>query len=323
MTQINVNNPDAVAKGYVDFFIELESADWPKDIRSAGIPEELKGINWGYEPRIALPKGKVFQYCRVPKADFEKIQRHPFFEDKIVGKSWVELWERPYEFRDHIFFVSDARRTEGTTTESQIEYRHIPISSAKHTDLIQDDMARPFGVIAGDDVPGFSVLPVLLPDLDETIKTIEASAQLRFGDPYELAHRKVVVERITALQNELKGLRLAHGGIGHNNPPPDSGVLVEKYSEIAEAANNLETEISKPEPDALAVGRSVQMLHGVLKWAAAKADLTFDEFLKTLARVGALGAVVGLTGKWAEVLQLIQSVVSASAKWLSSITLPF
>lgn len=165
--------------------------------------------------------------------------------------------------------------------------------------------------------------PDIVPDLDEIVRGIEAGTQVRFGDPYELAQRKVVVERITTLQQALERLRPTRGGIGHNRPPPDNDVSAEKSTEIAEAANYISTELSKPEPDALAVGRSAQTLKGVLKWAAAKADMAFDEFLKKLAHVIALAAGLGLAGHWDEVLQAIQSVVNAAANWLSSITLPF
>jgi len=163
--------------------------------------------------------------------------------------------------------------------------------------------------------------PDIAPDLDEIVQRIDAGTQVRFGDPYEIAQRKVVVERITALQQALERLRPAHGGIGHNKPPPDNNVTVERSTEIAEAANSISTEIGKQEPDALAVGRSAQALKGVLKWAAAKVDMAFDEFLKKLA--GSSAVVVVVTGYWDEVLKAAQGIVNAVAEWLSSITLPF
>lgn len=192
-----------------------------------------------------------------------------------------------------------------------------------HTDAVLEAVARPYGIFAGDDVPEFSILPDMLPSVGEIIRRIEAGVQLRFGDPIELAQRKVVVERITALQQALEGLRPAYGGIGHNKPPPDNDLAAKKSTEIAEAANNINIEISKPEPDALAVGRSAQVLYGVLEWAAVKANMALDEFLKKLAGGVGLATAVGLTQYWAEVLQFVQSVVSASTKWLSSITPPF
>ena len=165
--------------------------------------------------------------------------------------------------------------------------------------------------------------PDVIPDLDKIVGEIEAGAQMRFGDSYELAERNIVAENIAILRQALEEHRPAHGGIGHNMPPGGSDEALEKATEIAAAAESISEEINKPEPDALAVGRSAQTLKGIVGWAAEKADMAVDEFMKTLAKGIAAAVVVGLVGIWADVLQAVQSVVSAATNWLSTITLPF
>jgi hypothetical protein len=162
-----------------------------------------------------------------------------------------------------------------------------------------------------------------IPDLDDIVREIEAGTQVRFGGPDELLERKVILERISALEDALEKLQPPHGGIGHNQPPPDNDIAIEKSAEIIEAANSIKTELRKDQPDALAAGRSALILKGILKWAAAKADMAVNVFVTALAGKMGYDAAIDLKGAWAEVLRVIHSIIIAVINWLSSISMPF
>ena len=142
---------------YVDFFAELDGTAEPNDHVRTKVPEDLRGIYWSNTPPISLPNEKLFYHCRVPRTDFERIRGHPFFEGKIVGQDWQELWSRPYVFRDHVFFVSVDRRDKEIYPESEFVRIRVPIASVRRLDQRVENVARPRGIFAGDTAPEFPI----------------------------------------------------------------------------------------------------------------------------------------------------------------------
>ena len=125
------------------------------------------------------------------------------------------------------------------------------------------------------------------------------------------------------LEQALAKLQPAPGGLGHNNPPLDDDVAIQKSMEISEAANNISAELGKAEPDALVVGRNAQALKVVFNWASTKANMAADEFSKKVGQGAAVAALVGFTALWIDVVQAVQNVLVSATTWLSSITAAF
>lgn len=167
----------------------------------------------------------------------------------------------------------------------------------------------------GDQFDGF------LGTLDHEVIRLVAGVQPLFGHATDLVFRERLLRRISVLQEELEKLTPQYGGMGHNNPPSDMELLKEKEEEIVEATETIRSELVKADPDALKVGKSAQMLGGVLKFFAEKGEMMLDEYLKELARFAAKATVV--IPAIISIGLIALEIIKGAAGWLSAITLPF
>src|SRR5262245_57233814 len=55
----------------------------------------------------------------------------------------------------------------------------------------------------------------------QIIDRLHSGVKPTYGDGYELEQRQAILERLDSLKSALAQTRPAHGGIGHNRPPPD------------------------------------------------------------------------------------------------------
>lgn len=168
--------------------------------------------------------------------------------------------------------------------------------------------------------------------LDEILSELERGVRPRFGDAFELDQRKSIVGRLDALKKALEPAKPAHGGIGHNRPPPDADEpQVTVVDEIREAEATIRREVEKSEPNAVEVARAASRLSVALGWLAKKADVAAENFAKELG--GSLGkwagpALIGGIGYAVATVvpglgEAIHSVITHVVAWLSNVTSPF
>ncbi|MEP6020404.1 MAG: hypothetical protein ABJ251_18170 [Paracoccaceae bacterium] len=107
----------------------------------------------------------------------------------------------------------------------------------------------------------------------------------------------LLIEHVRSIPSEL-------AGIGHNKPPEgitDFPIIHYEFSQILTATSVVQTELEETSPDQSRLQDSLDVLGKVLasaaKWSAKKLDTSLDEFLKTLAKSGAI-AVSGAAGAW-------------------------
>ncbi|MEA3045199.1 MAG: putative restriction endonuclease [Sphingomonadales bacterium] len=99
-----------------------------------------------------------------------------------------------------------------------------------------------------------------LPELDEVSDELEAvqtrirsGTPLHFGTAVERRQRRLVLDRLAALEEEIQRLRAQPGMIGHNLPPPDDDELSPSVREVGSAIETIRGELGKPAPDAATV----------------------------------------------------------------------
>jgi len=163
-------------------------------------------------------------------------------------------------------------------------------------------------------------------DLDDLISQLESGAATRFGSEDEQHERAQLIERITALENEIERLRPTHGGIGHNQPPtdhvdseaaPSSSLSDELANELNAAAASAKVELAKPEPEALTVAKSVSWLRRSLEFLSKSAvDGAAKEVGKNALLIVAVPLGTSLAAK-------ILEVISAAIHWLGTVITPF
>lgn len=94
-------------------------------------------------------------------------------------------------------------------------------------------------------------------DIEVIVARLQTGLRPRFGDAYELTQRREILGKVSELRKALARVSPAHGGIGHNRPPPDEdspqAVIVQ---EALDAGEVIEQELVRPEPNALEVAKA-------------------------------------------------------------------
>jgi len=163
--------------------------------------------------------------------------------------------------------------------------------------------------------------------LDQIIDRLKSGVKPTYGDGYELEQRRAVRERLDKIRATLAQVTPAHGGIGHNMPPPDDdspqAVVV---IEVRDAEETVSKELAKPEPNALEVANATSRLQAALGWLGKKVDVASDSFAKAIGTAGGIAVVTGIA-KAAHMLppflQLIAEIIQHVTQWLSYVTTPF
>jgi len=142
------------------------------------------------------------------------------------------------------------------------------------------------------------------------------------GSAAEQAQRRMVLDRLTALEREIEAIKPQLGMMGHNNPPealaPDPEILA---GEISDAAATIRTELAEGQPDVAAVARGVSALQRIWKMLRAARDEAgkFAGAVKEKARDKAAELVVAAVGGGAlyghQIVDALQSTVAAIGHW--------
>jgi hypothetical protein len=103
-------------------------------------------------------------------------------------------------------------------------------------------------------------------DISDEVSRIQEIAQSKlspsYGDENELAQRQTIVERVEALEREIKRFKPADAKMGHNLPPEameteaPSAVL----DDLTASASALKKELSKPSPDVPEISKHADIL---------------------------------------------------------------
>lgn len=193
-----------------------------------------------------------------------------------------------------------------------------PIAPVGQSFLIDTD-----GAFLTDADGAFLTSPVT-PDLDELTEALEAGHPSLTGNPADLRRREQLIDQIAAVKQQLAELRPQHGGVGHNNPPPDEGEGAQTSSVldiVEETVDHLGIELAKVEPDAIQVGRTGRTLRNAVHWLSGKGDLFAEEFAKAFGK--SLGESAGKAFAIASLIALLGTLVTHVATWLQAISWPF
>ena len=170
-------------------------------------------------------------------------------------------------------------------------------------------------------------LPDEEPDvLQALIERLKAGTPAHLGDAAELEQRQAVIARLDALRVVLDAAAPTHGGIGHNNPPPDDETEGPEIAEMRRLETTIRTELQKTQPEAVVVAQSASRLRAIAGWAGKKLDTATDAFAKAvgdgLGKATVAGALVlgGLLIPGAG--DTVRAVVGQVVTWLTHITLP-
>ena len=156
--------------------------------------------------------------------------------------------------------------------------------------------------------------------LPQIIERLQAGVKPSYGDAFEVAQRRALLEKLDQFRSALQQITPSHGGLGHNNPPPDEDGLPD-LQEIREVTQTIQQEVAKPEPDALQVATSTSRLKKLADLLVAGAGLIGIGILK---RAGEKIADAVLTKPVLDSLhQIAADVVHQAVIWLSHVTIPF
>jgi len=179
-------------------------------------------------------------------------------------------------------------------------------------------------ILNRDDAHRGNVADLIVPADDELDFNDLASPERahHLGSEAEQAQRRMVLDRLTALEREIEAIKPQLGMMGHNNPPealaPDPEILA---GEISDAAATIRTELAEGQPDVVAVARGVSALQRIWKMLRAARDEAgkFAGAVKEKARDKAAELVVAAVGGGAlyghQIVDALQSAVAAIGHW--------
>lgn len=131
---------------------------------------------------------------------------------------------------------------------------------------------------------------------DEFVRTLEEIRERlangetpSFGSDQERAARSQVRQKISEARDAIPP-PVSYGSIGHNKPPDEFALQSDDLKEVQTNLDELDAELQSETPDVNEVVAKASFFRRTLGWAAAKLDLTVDEFCKSFGKT--LGAAV-------------------------------
>lgn len=276
-------------------------------------------VDWGVTPSQLKRFGKKRQ---VP---YLLNWFHQNFEDPAESTPYVSaeggyqwIWGGPYNARDALYNEFGSGVSEEAVEEAveEIEsdglYDWAPSSWRRADDFEEppDDLVDEPEVI----------------DLDEIEARLKAGVRPDLGNDFELTQRRRALLEIDKLEMELPAQNPVHGGLGHNNPPPEYRLTEEDLALVKGEAASIRYELNQKTPDVSKVATSTRRMKKVVDWMLQKVDLAAEEFAKAFGRkAGELAPTAILGGLlWCGgVFGHLWNVVVFAAQWLQTVTLPF
>lgn len=116
--------------------------------------------------------------------------------------------------------------------------------------------------------------------LEQITDRLRSGVKPTYGDGYELEQRRAILGRLDTLKSALAKMTPAHGGIGHNRPPPDDdSPQALAIIEIREAEHTISRELAKAAPNALEIANATSRLRTALGWIGKKLDKGVDAII--------------------------------------------
>lgn len=274
---------------------DFETDVTPRDIRDYGLDEQVNFMDQWF------------------RALFEDPQNEMPYAEPDEPYNYRYLWGGPYDAAEELWgnFESLASKE---AIEQAIEYvQRDGIIEWAPTSNHPDRRAAEEEVIEE-----YEYDP---PSLEEVKKRFEYGTKPQFGNGYELQLRAEVQKRIEELRSLKAESKNTHGGIGHNNPPDETGLPPEMTSDALQAVEEIDQQLKTSLPNTDKVINSASRIETALKWMANKADMAVDAFLKafsTTAGTLLAGTVISIPF-WGKIADIFRSTL----EWLNHISLPF
>lgn len=164
--------------------------------------------------------------------------------------------------------------------------------------------------------------------LEQIINRLKSGVRPSYGSSTEREQRNIVLQKLAQLRSSLEQVKPAHGGMGHNKPPPDDDCPQSVvFIEIHDAEETISRELAKAEPNAIEVANATSRLKKALGWLGKKLDKAVDGFSTALGTAAGLGLAAIVAASAAKILpapiQLITDAIQLVTQWLSYVTTPF
>ena len=157
----------------------------------------------------------------------------------------------------------------------------------------------------------------LIADHEQIDARLERGARSSFGSSYDRAVRQTFQKHaadLRALLEQPAAPKALHGGIGHNQPPPDIQLDEESKEELKAAVETITEEFKLERPDVRKVSRAARVLQSIGLWAARKLDLAFNLILG-----GLIGKTLfNLDATIQKAMEIYQLIIG----WLNAVVLP-
>lgn len=235
----------------------------------------------------------------------------PYAADKDSPYNYEYIWGGPYDASEEL-----ADQFSGIASEEAIE---------RAVEIVQDqdgiyewapsDSHPNMRRRAEEAMAEYAEQADQLPSLDEVRRQAREGSTLHLGTPEELEAR----EELLALVQDF-GLLVAratensnHGGMGHNQPPPEMILPQNIGISITANINIIQAEVASESPDAEKVAEATSALQKVQDEVSEFFRMTKDQ-VKSLGSKALAGAIVGGIG----------TVIYKAVTWLAlALGLPF
>tara|TARA_R110002072_G_scaffold71798_2_gene172209 strand:+ start:7776 stop:8900 length:1125 start_codon:yes stop_codon:yes gene_type:complete len=273
-----------------DFEYSLDHDD-DRDLEDLFDPSEVASKEeWADLTESEQIERMVFWFNRM----FEDPQNQtPYAADKDSPYNYEYIWGGPYDASEEL---SD--QFSGIASEEAIE---------KAVEIVQDqdgiyewapsDAHPNMRRRAEEAMAEHAEQADQLPSLGEVRQQIRETPRLQLGTPEELEARQELLSLIqdfaplVARATETP----AHGGMGHNQPPPEMTLPQHIGVSISVNINAIQTEVSSDTPDVEAMAEATSALQKVGEEVSDFFRMTKDQ-VKSLGSKALAGAIVGGIG---------------------------
>ncbi|UXT39761.1 hypothetical protein FY137_00570 [Agrobacterium tumefaciens] len=262
-----------------------------------------------------------------------QITRIPHFEPEQDGITLILGWSEHFGVFS-AFDIAYHLRPLGSSPSIQIAGKTLDqarkdglAAQAKGNDEVAiairpDHLSR--YVVHRDAAHRGNIRALIMPNDDDVdfVEMANLDQPPHFGTLAEQAQRRTLLDRLTALEQELEAIKPQLGKIGHNNPPEAIGSEPETIaSEITEATETIRAELVKPQPDVPVVARGASVLQRIWRMLravggeAGKLGGAVKDKARDKAAELIVSSVVGGVLYGPQIVKTLESAVAAVGDW--------
>ena len=235
------------------------------------------------DPEVGLTRSQLKRASRARQLAYMKHWFETYYEDPAhrtprEDKEFIYIWGGPYDAHEELGgefggLLSDERIEEAVDlVQSEGTFDWAP--SEKHPAYL-DGISQ--------DEPDEEHLEDFAETIENVLDRLRAGFPVSFGSREDLAQRAVVRRHLEALRAELDRLPPSTPGKGHNNPPSDDDEVPSVLDVVASIAE-IDAELDKPEPDAVAVVAAASRISRAGKWLKARFDKAVEKDVEDAIR---------------------------------------